>query len=105
MTPPPSDWLDQGQNATIFFSVAFVGLLVFLFGQPIQHTKTRSTQRNAKRKQKTKFAGRKQVSPAKPKKEKPKKAKVAPPKKWATMHKPDPAEIMRVEEMFRRGRG
>lgn len=42
---PPSDWLDQGQNAVWFFGVAFIGFMVWIFGKPIQHTKpTRKNQ-------------------------------------------------------------
>lgn len=37
--PPPSDWLDQGQNAVWFFGIAFTGFMVWIFGKPIQHTK------------------------------------------------------------------
>lgn len=85
--PPPSDWLDQGQNAVWFFGMAFMGFMVFLFGKPIQHTKPmrrsqwrKRTVRNsqivqAPKKQVT----RKHRTTKKPKKQKPKPRYTAPP--------------------------
>ncbi len=93
---PPSDWLEQGNNAALFFSVALMGFFVWIFGRPIPRAqyakaaKPRKAKRTA-RKTRTVQKGQK-VSKAK-------KAKVAPPKKWATLPNYTPQEIAHIEWM------
>jgi len=51
--PPPSDWIDKGQNAMWFFGVAFMGMMVFLFGRPIEHPPRKQTQRTPRKQKRT----------------------------------------------------
>jgi len=98
--PPPTDWIDQGQNAIWFFGFAFAGFLVMIFGQPI---KPIPKQRTAPKPRKTKPPKPRKAKGETPRKHtKPKRQK---PKVWATTPDYTPEQIFRIEEMFRRGRG
>ncbi len=81
--PPPSDWLEQGQNAVWFFGIAFMGFMVWIFGKPIQHTKPARRSQGRKRTVKQSNSPKKQVArkhrTTQKRKQKPKPQYTAPP--------------------------